>query len=115
MDIVIHDAGTTVILKHSTKEGLLTGLEEIEPHGYRRLADPVQVGSMWIVTCSKPGAGSATKDNCTVERLGMSVFIRGPSESAVREAVDNLRTGGAKLVSIEQIGNEWQAVCDAPR
>jgi len=47
--------------------------------------------------------------------VGRMVFVRGPTESAVREAVSHLEFGGAKLIRIEEYGKEWQAVCDSPQ
>src|SRR5262245_15089247 len=114
-NIVITDAGTTVVLACPFEEELRAGLTEITPHGFKPLAEPVRIGAKWLATCAKPGVASATKDQCKIERLGGNVFIRGPSQSAVLEVVDNLRIGGAKLMgSIEPVGEEWQAFCDAP-
>ena len=116
MSLTISDAGTSLMIRGATQDEVEAALQEREAQGYKRQGAPAQVGRAWIATCTKPGAAGATHEACRVERLGANVFITGPSENAVRQTVDNLVTGGARLISsIEKVGDQWNAVCDAPR
>jgi hypothetical protein len=113
-DITISDAGSTLVLSGPSEGKVLVALAEIERGGYRPLAPPVQVGRRWMATVARPAADAGTRDQCEVERLGHNVFIRGPSEPAVRDAFESLQLGGAVLRSIERRGGEWILLCHAP-
>ena len=116
MSLTTSDAGTCLMIRGETQEEVEAALRAREAQGYRRQGPPAQVGKAWIATCTKPGAAGATHEACRVERLGGNVFITGPSEDAVRQTVAHLATGGAKLIGpVEKVGDQWSAVCDAPR
>ena len=100
-----------------SREEVEVALRRREEQGYRRQGEPAQVGRAWIATCAKPGLEAKTEADCQLERIGLQVIVRGPTEYAVREKVTNLMTGGAKLVdSIREVRpGEWTAIVDAPR
>ncbi|HKC43669.1 MAG TPA: hypothetical protein VKC64_07560 [Burkholderiales bacterium] len=111
----ISDAGTNVIVSGSAEDEVELAVRGLEAQGYRAIAKSTKVGTKWIASLAKPGNASATASNCTVERVGRTVFVRGPTETAVRDTVSHLEFGGAKLIRIETYGAEWQAVCDSPQ
>jgi len=111
----VSDAGTNVVVSGSAEDEVERAVHALEAQGYRAIAKAAKVGAKWIASLAKPGNASATASNCTTERVGRMVFVRGPTESAVREAVSHLEFGGAKLIRIEEYGKEWQAVCDSPQ
>ena len=110
------DAGTSLMVRGTTEAAVEETLRHREAQGYKRQGPPAQLGRAWIGTLAKPGAAGAKRDDCRAERLGMKVIVTGPSESAVREYVETLKTGAARLLGpIEKIGEEWLAVVDAPQ
>jgi hypothetical protein len=116
MSTITSDAGTCLMIRGETEEEVELALRVREEHGYKRQAPPAKVGKAWIATCAKPGLESATAADCKIERLGIQAIVRGPTERAVREAVDNLAVGGARLLApIELFGKDWTAICEAPR
>ena len=111
----ISDAGANVVVSGSAEHEVELAVRELEAKGYRAIAKATKVGAKWIASLAKPGNASATASNCTIERVGRTVFVRGPTESAVREAVSNLEFGGARLIRIEDYSGGWQAVCESPQ
>jgi hypothetical protein len=63
------------------------------------------------VTCEDP---EDRLRECTVLKLGLQLMIKGPTEQAVNEKVEELVRSGAKLVSAPSQAAEggWVAVCD---
>ena len=113
--VKVTDAGGNLLISGSAEGAVLRTVMEYEAQGFSRAAPtPTRVGATWVAVVEKPGVASLTRaHHCTQERLGRSVFIRGPTEEAVRDAVSNLGLGGGKLIgAIEQLGDEWQALVE---
>jgi hypothetical protein len=117
MTTTTSDAGTCLMIRGDSREEVEVALRRREEQGYRRQSEPAQVGRTWIVSCAKPGLESKGAEHCELERIGLQVIVRRPTEFAVREKVTNLVTGGAKLVDAiqEMRPGEWTAILDAPR
>ena len=104
------------MVRGTTEAAVEETLRHREAQGYKRQGSPAQLGRAWIGTLAKPGPAGAKRDDCRAERLGLKVIVTGPSESAVREYVETLKTGAARLLGpIEKIGEEWLAIVDAPQ
>lgn len=110
------DAGACLLVRGITEAAVEEALRRREAQGYKRQGPAAQLGRLWIGTLAKPSPAGAKRDDCRAERLGMKVIVTGPSESAVREYVDTLKTDAARLLGpIERISEEWFAVVDAPQ
>lgn len=110
------DAGTCLMIRGDSREEVELALRAREEQGYRRQGEPGLVGRAWIATCAKPGLEAKSAEDCVLERIGLQVIVRGPTEYAVREKVSNLVIGGAVLVDAiaEARPGEWTAILDAP-
>jgi hypothetical protein len=123
MGVNVTDAGESIVIAGQDQDEVRAVLADHQARGFVKLADPVRVGARYMVSCAKPESGARAiagappaLPTCSIERVGLSVIVRGPTEAAVLEALRNLATGGARLVAApECLRGEWTAVCDAPR
>jgi hypothetical protein len=124
MNIKITDSGSTLLIAGESEEAVRLEVLAREGAGCRLVGAPGRVGSRWFATVTKPGdgrfvadvAGPLKRAECSIERIGLQVILRSPSEDALRDAIANLLTGGAKIVAPpECVRGEWSAVLDAPR
>jgi hypothetical protein len=109
--VKISDAGEHLMITAAEKNAVAAALEALARRGQRVLAPPAPMGNSWVAACEK---AEAIANRCTVERMGFQVVVRGPGRAAVEAKVSDLVGRGAKLEgSIEHVGGEWVAVCDA--
>jgi hypothetical protein len=123
--VKVTDSGATLLLSGPTEESVRIEILAREQHGSRLVGAPGRVGARWFATITKPGTprppegvseteGAAPR--CKIERLGLQVVVRGPTEEAVHEAIENLLIGGAKVLAPPELARgEWSAVLYAPR
>jgi hypothetical protein len=123
-EVKVTDSGATLLLSGPTEASVRIEILSREQQGSRMIGAPGRVGSRWFATITKPGAPrppdgvpeGAAAPRCTLERLGLQVVVRGPTEAAVLDAIENLLTGGAKVLAPpESSRGEWSAVLYAPR
>jgi hypothetical protein len=89
-------------------EGALVALAR--PGGHV-LAPPAPLGNGWVATFVK---AETLANQCSIERAGFQFIVRGRSRAAVEAKVADLAARGAKPIgSIEHVGGDWLAVCDA--
>lgn len=123
MNIKVTDSGTTLLIAGETEAAVRLEIMTRESVGCRLVGSPSRVGSRWFATVSKPGSrfvetasGQSRPPDCVFERIGLQVIVRGPTEEAVRDAIANLITGGARVIAQpEEAHGEWTSVLDAPR
>lgn len=124
MNVKVTDTGSSLLIAGESEHAVRLEVMARRDAGCQLVGLPGRVGSRWFATVTKPGGGSfvvpevgpAKRAECVLERLGLQVIVRGPTEDAVRDAIANLLTGGAKVVAApECLCGEWTAVLDAPR
>jgi hypothetical protein len=124
MTAKVTDSGLTLLIAGETEAEVRLEILTREGAGCRLVGLPSRVGSRWFATVTKPGdagfvaasSGLTAPAKCSIERIGLQVIVRGPTETTVREAIANLITGGAKIVAPPECARgEWTAVLDAPR
>lgn len=124
MNVKVTDSGETLLICGETEHAVRLEVMARRDAGCQLVGLPGRVGSRWFATVTKPGGGAfvapaegpARRIECAIERIGLQVILRSPSEDAVRDAIANLLTGGAKIVAPPELARgEWTAVLDAPR
>lgn len=108
--VKVANAGSHLILTATDKAMLEQALQYYIKRGAQVISAIASLGNQWIATCGNP---AEPEESCTVERMGFQILITGSSEKVVREKVQSLAIGGAKLVApIDRCGRKWVAVCD---
>jgi hypothetical protein len=124
MATTVTDSGATLLIAGDSEDAVRLEVATRQRDGCRLVGAPARVGSRWFATITKQADvsfsrtpdGRAERIECSIERLGLQVVVRGPTEEAVRDAIDNLALGGARLIAApECLRGEWTAVLDAPR
>ena len=107
----ISDAGEHLMIAGAEKSAVEAALEALARRGQRVLAPPAPMGNNWVAACEKAEVIAA---RCSVERAGFQFVIRGPTQAAVEAKVaDFVARGAQRIGSVENVGGEWVAVCDA--
>ena len=103
--------GVHLVISGTDKSAVEAAAQAVAARGGKLLSKAEPVGSKWVVTCEDPDDRSR---ECQVVKLGLQLMIKGPTEQVVREKVEELVGGGAKLVSApsEATGGSWVAVLD---
>jgi len=108
--VKVANAGSHLILTATDKAMLEQALQYYVKRGAKVKSGVASLGNQWVATCHNP---TEPEESCTVERMGFQIVITGSSERVVREKVQSLAIGGAKLVApIDRFGEKWVAVCD---
>jgi class 3 adenylate cyclase len=104
---MVFDAGANLIVSGYSRESVEKALANL---GEVRLLSPVtQVGDKWVATCEHPHVAVSA---CTVEKLGYTRIVSGPTREAVAAKVEELKQFGViPAGDIESVGGKWVAVC----
>jgi class 3 adenylate cyclase len=107
----VFDAGPHLIVSGYERAAVQKALDELAGKGARIISSITHVGDKWIASCEHPDVRAS---ECTVEKLGLTSIVTGPTRQAVALKVQELVERGARLQGeIEQEGDAWTAVCDA--
>ena len=103
--------GNSIVISGSDKAAVEAAAKAMAAKGVKVLSKVEPMGAKWAVTCEDPDDRSK---ECKVVKLGLQLMIKGPTEKVVKQKLEELLEGGAKLVSppSEATGGGWIAVCD---
>jgi predicted enzyme related to lactoylglutathione lyase len=103
--------GANIVIIGSEKAEVEAAAKARVAKGGKLLSKVEPMGSKWVATFENPEDRSK---ECTVVKMGMQFLIKGPIEEVVKQKVDELVRGGAKLIAApsEATGGGWVAVCD---
>lgn len=136
--VKILDAGGNLLLSGSDEADVAASLQKYVGRGASVISPPSQLGSSWVAACTAPpkvpGADetmtlrlsdivAATTKKPEAERrtlgaaqyveAGHAILISGPTEAAVRAALDAFAQQGARPTSEPtRIGPTWVASCE---
>jgi len=104
--------GGHLVIVGSDKEAVQAAASEAAARGIKLLSGVELMGRKWAVTCEDPAEGE--KQQCVVIKVGFQLMVKGPTEQAVGQKVQELLRNGSKLVKppSEATGGGWVAVCD---
>lgn len=109
--VKVADTGDHLMITGPEKSLVEAALAALARKGGRVLAPPAPLGNGWIATFEKPAAPA---NQCTIERAGFQLVIRGAERGAVEAKLADLAKRGAKPIgAVEHVGGEWVGVCDA--
>jgi len=103
--------GGHLVIVGSDKEAVQAAASEAVARGIKLLSGVELMGRKWAVTCEDP---TESERQCLVIKVGLQLMIKGPTEQAVGQKVQELLRNGSKLVRSpsEATGGGWVAVCD---
>jgi class 3 adenylate cyclase len=105
----ISDAGSHFIVSGYSEAGVHEALERLVKEGRRATGPVTQIGSKWYASVDNPRLAA----KATVEALGFTRIVTGPSREAVEEKVREELEYGARLVEgIQLADGVWTAVCE---
>ena len=103
--------GGHLVIVGSDKEAVQAAASEAAARGIKLLSGVELMGRKWAVTCEDP---AENEKQCVVIKVGLQLMVKGPTEQAVEQKVQELLRSGSKLVKppSEATGGGWVAVCD---
>jgi hypothetical protein len=109
--VKIVKVGGNLLIIGSDKAEVEAASRAASEKGVRLLSKVELMGRNWAVTCEDPDEQAK---QCHIVKVGLQAMIKGPTQQAVKEKVDELIREGAKLLSApsEATGGGWVAVCD---
>jgi len=109
--VKVSDTGDHLMITGAEKSAVEAALAALARNGARVLAPPAPLGNGWIATLEKPAVRA---NQCTIERAGFQLIIRGAERGAVEAKLADLAERGARPIgAVEHVGGEWVGVCDA--
>lgn len=109
--VKVADTGDHLMITGPEKSLVEAALVALARKGGRVLAPPAPLGNGWIATFEKPVVPA---NQCTIERAGFQLVIRGAERGAVEAKLADLTERGATPIgAVEHVGGEWVGVCDA--
>ena len=97
--VKVANAGSHLLLTAADKSTLESALQQYVKRGARVISAVAPLGNQWVASCGNP---DEPEESCAIERMGFQIMVSGASEKAVRNKVESLAFGGAKLASLEQ-------------
>jgi hypothetical protein len=108
--VSVADTGTQLLISGPSKGGVQQKLAEYRDMGAKVVSEVVQVGALWMASCEHPDVAVSA---CTVESIGFSRLVKGPTKQAVAAKLEELCSVGATLVGeIEEQDGVWVGLCD---
>jgi len=105
----ISDAGAHFVVSARSRESLQEALDRLAEQGHKLIAPMTMAGSLWVASVDNPKLAVSA----TVEELGFTRVVTGPTREAVEAKVQELLQFGAVLVhDVEQVDGQWTAVCE---
>lgn len=108
--VTVSDAGSAMLVSGGSQVAVKAALDALIKKGARLVAPVTRVGETWVGSCESP---TESANACTVESMGHSRMITGPSRHAVEARVGEFTSFGARLVGeIEEVDGKWTALLD---
>ena len=128
--------GGKVMLSGEVRAEVEAALQKYLDQGAKSISPVSQVGRNWVAACTAPAKVERLDETntlslsdlaparrerqhvdddglCSVEEVGFQRIIRGPTRTAVKAKVDEMKQFGATPIGdIEEVDGEWTALCD---
>lgn len=105
----ISDAGTHFVVSARSRESLQEALDRLAEKGHKLIAPMTMAGNLWVASVDNPRLAVSA----TVEELGFTRVVSGPTREAVEAKVQELLQFGAVLVhDVALVDGQWTAVCE---
>lgn len=105
----VSDAGTHFVVSARSRESVQEALDRLAEQGHKLIAPMTMAGSLWVASVDNPKLAVSA----TVEELGFTRLVTGPTREAVEAKVQELLQFGAVLVhEVELVEGRWTAVCE---